>query len=246
MISSVQLNRNYAIYLSDVYGGTKNNVQVVGITSIDSLAKNNPDYNIYQTYFEPYGLGLSTYYTAIQTETVIYICVPITSLEPFNIDIDNKIYIPESIINLDKSSEYVKAYNINLNIYPIIKNFDTDDERDKYIEGIKEKVKNRLTALIDFNSLGLEIDSSYAPIYLTTEDITEINKERSDMYQEYIDRVNKYNRSREESANSINNAIKEANEAKIAYEEAKSVEEAKVAELQRLIEIYENYIKTHQ
>ena len=183
MISSVQLNRNYAIYLSDLYGGTKNNVQVVGITSIDSLAKNNPDYNIYQTYFEPYGLGLSTYYTAIQTETVIYICVPITSLEPFNLDIDNKIYIPESIINLDKSSEYVKAYNINLNIYPIIKNFDTDDERDKYIEGIKEKVKNRLTALIDFNSLGLEIDSSYAPIYLTTEDITEINKERSDMYQ---------------------------------------------------------------
>ena len=46
MISSVQLNRNYAIYLSDLYGGTKNNVQVVGITSIDSLAKNNPDYNI--------------------------------------------------------------------------------------------------------------------------------------------------------------------------------------------------------
>ena len=64
MISSIQLNRNYAIYLSDLYGGEKNNVQVVGMTSIDSLAKNNPDYNIYQTYFEPYGLGLSTYYTA--------------------------------------------------------------------------------------------------------------------------------------------------------------------------------------
>ena len=246
MISSVQLNRNYAIYLSDLYGGGKNNVQVVGTTSIDSLAKNNPDYNIYQTYFEPYGLGLSTYYTAIQTETVIYICVPITSLEPFEIDIDNKIYIPESIINLDKSSEYVKAYTINLNIYPIIKNFDTDDERDKYIENIKEKVKNRLIALIDFNSLGLEIDSSYAPIYLTTEDVTEINKERSDMYKEYIDRINKYNKIQEESANSINTVIKEANEAKVAYEEAKSAEEKKVAELQRLIEIYESYIKSHQ
>ena len=246
MISSVQLNRNYAIYLSDLYGGGKNNVQVVGTTSIDSLAKNNPDYNIYQTYFEPYGLGLSTYYTAIQTETVIYICVPITSLEPFEIDIDNKIYIPESIINLDKSSEYVKAYNINLNIYPIIKNLDTDDERDKYIENIKEKVKNRLIALIDFNSLGLEIDSSYAPIYLTTEDVTEINKERSDMYKEYIDRINKYNKIQEESANSINTVIKEANEAKVAYEEAKAAEENKVAELERLIEIYESYIKSHQ
>ena len=161
-------------------------------------------------------------------------------------DIDNKIYIPESIINLDKSSEYVKAYNINLNIYPIIKNFDTDDERDKYIEEIKEKVKNRLIALIDFNSLGLEIDSSYAPIYLTTEDVTDINKERSDMYQEYLNRINKYNKAQEESANSINKSIKEANEARVAYEEAKANEEAKVAELQRLIKIYEDYIKVHQ
>lgn len=246
MIESVQLNRNYAIYLSDLYGSDKYNVQVVGTTTIDSLAKNDPDYNIYQTYFEPYGLGLSTYYTAIQTETVIYICVPITSLEPFDMDIENKIYIPESLINLDKSSEYVKAYNINLNIYPVIKNFDTDDERDKYIEELKEKVKNRLIALIDFNSLGLEIDSSYAPIYLTTEDVNDINKERSDMYQQYVDRINKFNKSQEESANIINNAIKESNEAKVAYEEAKANEEAKVAELQRLIEIYEGYIKNRQ
>lgn len=246
MITSVQLNRNYAIYLSDLYGSEKYNVQVVGTTTIDSLAKNAPDYNVYQTYFEPYGLGLATYYTAIQTDTVIYICVPITSLEPFSMDIDNKIYIPESIINLDKSSEYVKAYNINLNIYPIIKNFDTDDERDKYIEEIKEKVKNRLIALIDFNSLGLEIDSSYAPIYLTTEDVTDINKERSDMYQEYLNRINKHNKALEESANSINKSIKEANEARVAYEEAKANEEAKVAELQRLIKIYEDYIKAHQ
>ena len=40
MITSVQLNRNYAIYLSDLYGSEKYNVQVVGTTTIDSLAKN--------------------------------------------------------------------------------------------------------------------------------------------------------------------------------------------------------------
>ena len=67
--------------------------------------------------------------------------------------------------------------------------------------------------------------------------VPEINK---------INRINKYNKAQEESANSINKSIKEANEARVAYEEAKANEEAKVAELQRLIKIYEDYIKAHQ
>ncbi len=245
MIKSVQMNKNYAIYLSDLFGNTKNNVQIIGTTTIDSLAKNDPDYNVYETYFQPYGLGLASYYTAIQSNTVIYICAPIKSLEPFDLNLDEKIYIPESIIDLDKSSEYKKAYNMTFTLYPIIKDFDTDDERDKYLEEIKEKIKNRLSALIDFNSLGLEVESSYAPIYLTTEEVDSINENRSKLYDQYVERINQYNKTREDSANSINDTIKSYNEAKVNYEQAKIREEAKIAELQRLIEIYEKWNQSH-
>ena len=245
MIKSVQMNKNYAIYLSDLFGNTKNNVQIIGTTTIDSLAKNDPDYNVYETYFQPYGFGLASYYTAIQSNTVIYICAPIKSLEPFDLNLDEKIYIPESIIDLDKSSEYKKAYNMTFTLYPIIKDFDTDDERDKYLEEIKEKIKNRLSALIDFNSLGLEVESSYAPIYLTTEEVDSINENRSKLYDQYVERINQYNKTREDSANSINDTIKSYNEAKVNYEQAKIREEAKIAELQRLIEIYEKWNQSH-
>lgn len=245
MIESVEMNKNYAIYLSDLYGSSKINVQVIGTTVIDSLNKNDEDYNIYQTYFEPFGLGLSTYYTAIQSDTVIYICAPITSLEPFIIDTDSKVYIPESLIDMYKSSEYVKCYNTTFTIYPIIKNFDTDDERDSYIEELKTKIKNRLENIIDFNTLGLEIDSSYAPIYMTKEDITAINEERSKLYSEYIDRVNKFKKAQEDSANTINNTIQSYNEKKAEYEEMKQLEISKMLKLQELIEQYEKLIKSN-
>lgn len=245
MIESVEMNKNYAIYLSDLYGSTKNNVQIVGTTVIDSLNKNDEDYNIYQTFFEPFGLGISTYYTAIQPDTVIYICVPITSLEPFVLNTEEKIYIPASLIDMYKSSEYVKCYNMSFNLYPVIKNFDTDEERDSYIEELKEKIKNRLGNIIDFNTLSLEVDSSYAPIYLTTEDVDEINKERSDMYSKYVDRVNKFKQAQEDSANVINETVNSYNKAKLEYEEMKQTEINKTLKLQELIEQYEQLIKAN-
>lgn len=245
MINSVEMNKNYAIYLSEMYGGTKNNVQIVGTTVIDSLNKNDEDYNIYQTYFEPYGYGISTYYTAIHSDTVIYICAPIKTLEPFELDTDSKIYIPETLIDMDKSSEYTKCFNISFNIYPIIKHFGTDEDRDSYIEEIKEKIKNRLQALIDFNILGLEIDSSYAPIYMTTEEANAIDDQRSEYYNKYIERQNLYKKAQETSANAINKTIKDYTEAKINYEEMKDIEQSKMLQLQTLIEQYENLVKSH-
>lgn len=243
MVESIEMNKNYAIYLSDLYGSSKINAQVIGTTVIDSLNKNDEDYNIYQTYFEPFGLGLATYYTAIQSDTVIYICAPITSLEPFTIDTSSKVYVPSSLIDMYKTSEYVKCYNISLNVYPVIKNFDTDDERDSYIEELKEKVKNRLSNIIEFNTLGLEIDSSYAPIYMTTEDVNAINEERSNLYNKYNDRQNKFRSAQEQSASALNNAISSYNTAKSEYEDMRMAESTKVAQLQELISQYEKLIK---
>lgn len=245
MIESVEMNKNYALYLSEMYGGTKNNVQVIGTTVIDSLNKNDEEYNIYQTYFEPYGYGVSTYYTAIHSDTTIYICAPITSLEPFELDTDSKIYIPESIIDLDKSSEYTKCINLSFNIYPIIKHFDTDEERDNYIEDIKEKIKNRLVSLIDFNVLGLEVDSSYAQVYLTKEEAQNIDNQRSEYYNKYLERQNSYKKAQEASANAINKTIKEYNEAKINYEQLAEINTTKIGQLQSLIDQYENLVKSH-
>jgi hypothetical protein len=108
MIKNIDLGKNYALYLLPLYGGIKNNVTVIGKTNIDNVAMNEDEYNIYETYFQPLGLGLTSYYTAIQQDTEIYICKPITSLEPFTIG-DEKIFIPKSLIDMSESVEYVEA-----------------------------------------------------------------------------------------------------------------------------------------
>ena len=73
MIEKLEYGKSYAIYLNSLYGGYKSNVRIIGKTNIDNVVSNNDDdYNIYKTYFEPVGLGLNSYYSAIKPETTIF------------------------------------------------------------------------------------------------------------------------------------------------------------------------------
>ena len=60
MIKEVEIGKNYALYLLNLYGGTKYNVTVIGKTNIDNVSLNEDKYNVYETFFQPIGLGLTT------------------------------------------------------------------------------------------------------------------------------------------------------------------------------------------
>ena len=42
-----ELNKNYEIYLSKIYGNSRFNVQIIGTTNIDAVSKNKEDFNIF-------------------------------------------------------------------------------------------------------------------------------------------------------------------------------------------------------
>ncbi len=189
MLTSIDFGKNYALYLLPLYGGIKNNVTVIGKTNIDSVALNENEYNIYETYFQPLGLGLTSYYTAIQENTEIYICKPITSLEPFTIS-DEKIFIPSTLIDMSVSTEYISAYNFNFQIYPMLKRFDSEATRDRFKEEIVEKIKAKLNELIDFNTLETtEIDVSYDTVYVTKDTIEEMEEKSVKMWNDLHTRI---------------------------------------------------------
>lgn len=213
MITSVDLGKNYALFLLPLYGRTKNNVTVIGKTNIDNVAMNEDEYNIYETYFQPLGLGLTSYYTAIQQDTEIYICKPITSLEPFTIA-DEKIFIPKSLIDMSESVEYVEAFNFNFQIYPIVKRFDSETTRDQFKEEIVEKIRVKLKELIDFNTLEeTEIGVSYDTVYVTKETIEDMEKRSTKMWNDWHERLRKNrnnDRLMEEQYNQTLNEMREA------------------------------------
>ena len=102
MLEKIEYSKLYSIRLLDFYGGTKHNVLVIGKTDINNVSNNEDEYNIFETFFQPQGLGIASYYAAIQSNTTIYICRVIDSLEPLTIS-DEKIFIPESLIDKNNS-----------------------------------------------------------------------------------------------------------------------------------------------
>ena len=147
MINSVEIGKNYAIRLLEFYGGTKQNVNVIGITNIDNVSLNQDDYNIYQTYFAPIGLGMTSYYTAIHEDTKIYICKVISSLEPYELE-DDKIFIPESLIDMNTSDELIKSLTFTFSISPVIRRFQSEEETGEFTREIEEKIKKAFNIVL--------------------------------------------------------------------------------------------------
>lgn len=241
-LTNIEVGHNYEIYLNDIYGGTKYNVQVIGVTYIDSVSKNEADYNIYNTYFTPIGLGITSYYSAIQDSTKIYICNTITALSPLTID-TTKSFIPESLINMDDSQEYDRAYSFTFNIYPLIKQIDTDEELVSYVDEIKTKVKNRLGALIDFSILDNEIDVAYETIYVTKETINSIETDRQNAHNDYISRQSALNRAEEEKNIAYVQKMNELNKEIAEYKEKQDELDAMKVKLQTDIDVYEAWYR---
>lgn len=213
MIKEVEIGKNYALYLLNLYGGTKYNVTVIGKTNIDNVSLNEDKYNVYETFFQPIGLGLTSYYTAIQEKTDIYICRAISSLEPFTIS-DEKVFIPKSLIDFNETSEYVSAYNFNFQIFPLIKRFDTDDAKDKFIENIKEKIRLKLKELIEFNILSeTDISITYDTIYLTKETIEGFENKSTSLWDQYNQRVRTQRKNEEVREEQYNSMLAELRES---------------------------------
>ena len=185
MIEKLEYGKSYAIYLNSLYGGYKSNVRIIGKTNIDNVVSNNDDdYNIYKTYFEPVGLGLNSYYSAIKPETTIYIGLVVDSLEPYSYT-EEKVFIPKSLIDFNKSEEYIKVSKISFNIYPIVRKFSTEIDRDEYIAKTKSELLNRIKSLIEFSNLDTEVESDYSDLYITKEEYDVLDAARESVYKTF-------------------------------------------------------------
>lgn len=242
MISDISFSKIYGIKILDLYGGEVHNCIVIGTTNIDNVSNNEDNYNIYETYFQPIGLGLTSYYTAIKNDTVIYICKKVDSLEPLTIN-DEKFFIPATLIDYENSIEYVECTNFNFNIYPVIRRFVSENERDDYINEIRTKLTKTIKHLIDFSVLDNEIDISFSPIYLSKEDITAIEDKRTKAFNEYKHNLNNKQQFDREREKTYNTSLSNYNLARLDYEKKIKEYNNKLERLEMLINEYENKLE---
>ena len=240
MIEKLEYGKSYAIYLNSLYGGYKSNVRIIGKTNIDNVVSNNDDdYNIYKTYFEPVGLGLNSYYSAIKPETTIYIGLVVDSLEPYSYT-EEKVFIPKSLIDFNKSEEYIKVSKISFNIYPIVRKFSTEIDRDAYIAKTKSELLNRIKSLIEFSNLDTEVESDYSDLYITKEEYDVLDAARESVYKTFRKRMIEIdNAARIKEAN-YNTKLAELDSKIKEYEKARQEMENTKNKYQGMIDLLEN------
>lgn len=243
MLSNIEYSKPYLIQLLPLYGAVKKNCFVIGVTNIDNVANNQDEYNIYETYFAPYGYGLGSYYAAIIQSTKIYICNEISSLEPLSVDTSKKIFIPETLIDMENSHEYVECTNINFSIYPVIKRFNSTDDQILYLDEIKTKIKKKLGELIDFSILGNEVETNTSVMYLTKEEIDDIEEKRSVMFNENIAHQKSINSFNTEKNKQFDKRMSEMKKAIDEYTKKTNELEATKIKMEDTIKAYENLIK---
>ena len=217
MIKTIDFSKIYTLSILSLYGGEKINCTVIGKTNIDNVANNEDNYNIYERFFSPVGLGMTSYYSVIRPSTTIYICKLVESLEPLEIK-DEKVFIPETLIDMDKSIEYVECDNFNFTIFPLMRRFTNEEERINFIKEITEKTKLKLRELIDFSLIDNEITVSYNPIYVAKEEIDNIETARSKAFNDYISRQKQMITRQHENEREFNIKLNEMNDMKNRYQ----------------------------
>ena len=232
MIEKLEYGKSYAIYLNSLYGGYKSNVRIIGKTNIDNVvSNNNDDYNIYKTSYSSFVI--------YKPETTIYIGLVVDSLEPYSYT-EEKVFIPESLIDFDKSEEYIKVSKISFNIYPIVRKFSTEIDRDEFIAKTKSELLNRIKGLIEFSNLDTEVESDYSDLYITKEEYDVLDTARKSVYKSFQQRlIEMDNAARIKEAN-YNSKLAELDSKIKEYERARQEMENTKNKYQGMIDLLEN------
>ena len=96
------------------------------------------DFDIRGTFFDE--VGIKTYLTMVTEETDIYICHPITSYDPEEVDTGTFIFIPESIVDHGNIDEYLSVTRYRFEIEGIRRHFDTSYESNQFVEDLNESI----------------------------------------------------------------------------------------------------------
>ena len=100
------------------------------------------DFDIRGTFFDE--VGIKTYLTMVTDETDIYICHPIASYDPFEVDTGTFVFIPKSIVDFSKIDEYLPVTRFKFEIEGVRRHFDTSYETSQFIDDLNESIPNAI------------------------------------------------------------------------------------------------------
>jgi len=188
-------------------------VGTVNKTTISTI----DNFDIRSTYFTDYNLGLATYLSTVTDTTPIYIINLIENKSPVNVGEEN-IYIPETLIDFNKTYQYligsIPSYNITINP----KYFKSTLQENNYSKLSNNAIVKALNSVEPFVADTISVAYSSTSALITQDILDKYNRDTKEQL-EYIKLAKLQTRTNDETRLSELYLKKEEFErAKVDYE----------------------------
>lgn len=193
--------------------------------TISAIAKKDTlsiygDFDIRGTFFD--NVGIKTYLEMVNDTTDIYICHPIKSTEPIEIDEGSFIFIPNTIIDYPNVEEYKISTKYLFNIEGIWRNFELNSERLEFLNSLYNDIPIALNSISKICNDIISLSHTESEFLISEKSINASERERDiaigeKVKQENAQRKNISNREMDYYRR-INDVSKRENEVKVLKE----------------------------
>jgi hypothetical protein len=219
-MAGLKINSNYHIELQARWARNYD-VKIEGTVSPSALQELSPITDLKKEFFDDYGLSISMYLLLLSKSTVVYICRAITSFDPYEINNNDndRIFIPESLIDTVRTYEYVLAKRYIFEVSTGVKKFKNILEEDQFFKDMRKKISEKMKSIDDFIADNISTDVSGVEVIVTNEYLIKLENLRNELIDDYkIFALQKRN-SYEDDQRHLYEQIQKTKEAEIRYEE---------------------------
>lgn len=137
-------------------------VKIAGVTKESETESFGSD-SIFSEFFSRFGLGISSFTSMILVSPDMYICEPVDSRDPIEID-ESTILIPKLIIDFNKSEELLICDDISLTIDGLLIYHDLVYERGTFLRNLTANIKDILKNTKEYGDIPVNINYETADI----------------------------------------------------------------------------------
>ena len=150
-------------------------IQISGITKKASTEIYG-DYDIRGTFFKDD--GILTFLQMYTDDTDVFICHNIKTIDPIEVDIKENILIPESLIDYNKTEEWVTIDKYSFNLTGITRHFDLITDKINYINKAAILIPDKIKETDEFISDIISVEQSDSEILISSSDLQKLEDER--------------------------------------------------------------------
>ena len=179
MASDLKVQSYYHIKLANPWLDKEYNVRITGIANINTLTELDPTANIKKEFFNNYNIPISKYLLLITNSTLIYVCQSIKEYDPVVIDEDNKVFIPETLIDYSETFEYIEAKRYDFDVSTGVKSFNSILDENDFLESATELIRKSVNNIDHFVADSLSVRVHTTDVLTTQDKLDDIETERS-------------------------------------------------------------------